>query len=349
MAYVAEEHAEIANVSMGRPHVVILGAGASLAAFPNGDRHGRKLPLMSNIVAVVGLAPILEEAGVEHGSVDFEVLYSRLATSGRHDDCVQQLEQAVFGYFSDLELPDEPTLYDHLVLSLREKDVIATFNWDPFLWQALARNCGQARLATALFLHGNVAVGHCMAHKAACIGHQGERCWRCGKPLGTSPLLYPVAQKDYNEDPFTKKNWELLQACLRDAFMLTIFGYSAPVTDVAAVGLMKQGWGSPAQRNLEEIEIIDIKDEDELRRTWEPFIHSHHYGVFKSFYESCIGNHPRRSCEAAWAGLMDRTLYPKRRIPREGGFPELWHWFRDLIHVEAQQDSGERRNPRRTP
>jgi cyclic nucleotide-binding protein len=29
--------------------------------------------------------------------------------------------------------PELLTLYDHLVLSLRPKDVIATFNWDPFL------------------------------------------------------------------------------------------------------------------------------------------------------------------------------------------------------------------------
>ena len=32
------------------PHVVILGAGASLAAFPDGDKNGRKLPLMNDIV-----------------------------------------------------------------------------------------------------------------------------------------------------------------------------------------------------------------------------------------------------------------------------------------------------------
>jgi hypothetical protein len=38
-----------------RPHVVILGAGASLAAFPNGDRNGRRLPLMKDFVDVVAL------------------------------------------------------------------------------------------------------------------------------------------------------------------------------------------------------------------------------------------------------------------------------------------------------
>lgn len=34
---------EIKSLQMQRPHLVILGAGTSLAAFPTGDRHGRKL------------------------------------------------------------------------------------------------------------------------------------------------------------------------------------------------------------------------------------------------------------------------------------------------------------------
>jgi hypothetical protein len=54
---------KIQQPDFGRPHVVILGAGASLAAFPNGDKHGRKLPLMWNIVDVVGLSPLLDNAG----------------------------------------------------------------------------------------------------------------------------------------------------------------------------------------------------------------------------------------------------------------------------------------------
>ena len=35
--------------SFGGPHVVLLGAGASRAVCTNGDKHGRKLPLMSDL------------------------------------------------------------------------------------------------------------------------------------------------------------------------------------------------------------------------------------------------------------------------------------------------------------
>jgi hypothetical protein len=35
-----------------------------------------------------------------------------------------------------MEIPDHVTLYDELLLTLRSKDLIATFNWDPLLLQA---------------------------------------------------------------------------------------------------------------------------------------------------------------------------------------------------------------------
>ena len=50
--------------------VVLLGAGASLAAFPNGDRDGRRLPLMDHVIELVGFAPRLDEAGINWKSRD---------------------------------------------------------------------------------------------------------------------------------------------------------------------------------------------------------------------------------------------------------------------------------------
>jgi hypothetical protein len=57
---------QIADASMGRPHLVILGAGASLAAFPNGDRYGRQLPLMHDLISKLGLEGPLSEHGVHY-------------------------------------------------------------------------------------------------------------------------------------------------------------------------------------------------------------------------------------------------------------------------------------------
>jgi hypothetical protein len=179
-----------------RPHVVILGAGASAAALPNGDKQGRILPLMNNFVQVVGLTSLLEKAGIRDEVTDFERIYSKLAEENKHPKVLQEIESQIFDYFAAMQLPHEPTLYDHLLLSLREKDLIATFNWDPFLMQARRLNAAIAKMPRTVFLHGYVAIGQCLEHEKLPIGMRGERCHRCGKLLVDSKLLYPV-NKNY--------------------------------------------------------------------------------------------------------------------------------------------------------
>ena len=159
---------------MRRPHVVILGAGASLAALPNGDKNGRCLPLMNNFVEVLNLGSLLKSFGiVDEGN--FELLYSNLIESGSNLELVTELNQRIYDYFALLELPEEPTLYDHLVLSLRDKDLIATFNWDPFLVQAINRVTERFNVSIPMvsFLHGNTAIGYCMNHTPGFVGRAG--------------------------------------------------------------------------------------------------------------------------------------------------------------------------------
>lgn len=71
------------------PHVVILGAGASAATCPCGDRHGRPLPVMNNLVEIVGLADLLSAEDIEWKSRDFEQVYDALAKSRQHVDLVR--------------------------------------------------------------------------------------------------------------------------------------------------------------------------------------------------------------------------------------------------------------------
>ena len=130
----------IVTKEVKRPHVIIIGAGASLAAFPNGDRNGRRLPVIKNFVDVIGLANLFAKYGINPPYDDFEGIYSDIVAKPSQAALQREIETIVNDYFCGLALPDEPTLYDHLILSLRPKDVIATFNWDPFLWQAAARN-----------------------------------------------------------------------------------------------------------------------------------------------------------------------------------------------------------------
>lgn len=323
---------EIATVRMDRPHVFLLGAGASRAAFPHGDGSGHKLPLMADFSSVLGLETLLDSWGMDH-SRNIEDIFTELHADGEADR-LQALEAAVEAYFGKLTLPPEPTIYDHLLLSLRDKDLVATFNWDPFLIQAYRRNAGRVQTLPRLaFLHGNVAAGFCEQDRV--LGMAGTRCRHCGKPFQRSRLLYPVGDKDYASDPFIALQWGILASYSRRAFMITVFGYGAPKTDVAANSAMRQAWGSVNECMLEQTSFITIQSEDEVRETWQPFIHSRHYEVQADFYESWLANHPRRTGEAYLAQYLDARLIPDNAIPRSAGFPALWKWYDRFDEAEA--------------
>lgn len=326
------EEYEISTANVGRPHVVLLGAGASYAAFPDGDKNGRKLPLLRDFVEVIGLEDLMSEAGISPPFDDFEAIYSAIAEDAGRTEVRSKIDSAVSSYFESLELPDEPTLYDHLVLSLRPKDVIATFNWDPFLWQACQRNHSFGGAPCLLFLHGSVSIGRC--DQCQKVSARGAPCPTCGTQLEEVPILFPVTQKNYNSDAAIAGHWRTLKRALKAAYAFTIFGYSAPKTDVEAVDLMKEGWGTSDDRNMEEIEIIDIRDEEALRSSWDEFIHTHHYTVKTSFYDSYIARHPRRSCEALWAQLMECMFISPFPVPRESQFDELYDWLQPRIDAE---------------
>jgi len=88
---------------------------------------------MASLAETIELLDVLEDYGLADRAQDFEGLYSDLCSSGESPELKEILEARVRRYFSALEVPDEVTIYDRLVLSLRQKDVITTFNWDPLL------------------------------------------------------------------------------------------------------------------------------------------------------------------------------------------------------------------------
>lgn len=326
---------EIAATFMGRPHVVLLGAGASKAALPNGDSYGVPVPLLRDVSKDLHLDALFPEDLVELASSDFEAAYSRLAD--RDLSLTTEIDQLVRSYFEALELPPEPNLYDVLNLSLRSKDAICTFNWDPFLMQSRIRlvKHGAKNLPRLHFLHGNVLAGFCKPDNT--MGLIGRRCSRCGERFEPSPLLFPVEKKNYQDGGFIEGEWMQTRELLANCFMLTVFGYSAPVTDVEAVELLRSGWGEREKRMLEQTEVVNRpgSDHDELRKTWDPFIHTHHYEIHDSFYDSWIANHPRRTGEAFWHQYLDAKFITDNPVPpNSDSLDELVAWFSDLRAAE---------------
>ena len=120
----------------GRSHFVLLGAGASRAALPSGDKHGRSVPLLREVADAMDLASDFPDDLKCLARDDFEAAYSELADRGSDTSAI---DEKVRRFFASLEIPDEANVYDALQLSLRQKDLIFTFNWDPLLVQSRRR------------------------------------------------------------------------------------------------------------------------------------------------------------------------------------------------------------------
>jgi hypothetical protein len=85
----------------------------------------------------------------------------------------------------------------------------------------------------------------------------------------------------------------------------------------------------------EQFEFVDIRPENELRESWKQFIHTHHYEAVRSFADSWIANHPRRTVEAFYNQYGDGQLIENNPLPLPGSFQELWSWFAPLSEAES--------------
>lgn len=282
-----------------RPHVVLLGAGASIAVlndFNGADKNGKKLSVMNNFIQELGLSGIFEKYGYKTKFSNLEDIYSELYQRAELKGLRTELEIAIENYFFELELPEQPTIYDMLILSLTKKDCIATFNWDPLIVQAFLRIRKITNdIPEILYLHGNVFIGFCKTDKR--YGLHNGACEICHRHYDSIPILYPVMHKNYNQNEAIESFWRKFKSKLSEAYIFTIFGYSAPKSDKDAVESIKNNWNLSMQ-SLEQLEIIDIKSRNELDETWKDFKFESHYNYCKSFYESILSRFPRTSVES---------------------------------------------------
>lgn len=300
-----QNEGDIVELMRRRPHLFILGAGATKATIPNGDKYGRQSPVMENFLREIGIESLLNGVKLRTKSHNIEAIYSELVTKPEYTDIVTKIEEGIVTHYRQMQIPDAPTLYDYLILSLRKKDCIATFNWDPLLIQAYNRvNKITHDLPEMLFLHSSVAVGIC----EDCRHYEPYRnkyCSLCGEPLISPRLLYPVENKDYSQNIYIQDAWNTLQNYLVTACIVSIWGYSAPKSDKEAKKIMLKAFSSD-YRPLDQIEVIDIADEDKLYETWQPFAKdtNYHLNIHKSLMDTYIGEFPRRSVE----GYVKRNI-----------------------------------------
>ena len=279
---------------------------------------------MDDLVETLDLRPTIDRAG-RFENDNFEWIYSRMAADAQHDEARNEIERKVEDYFSSLYLPKEATIYDRILLSLRPGDAVFTFNWDPFLFDAYARNFGEIELPGIFFLHGNVRIGRCPRHKER-WGQRHTTCPTCGEAFRNVPLFYPVENKNYSNDPYVSDSWDSARIFFREALVLTIFGYSAPGSDAAAVELLHSAWMKRSARRLEHVEIIDIAPEENLRERWKKFTPTHHFRGRRNFDDSWMARWPRRSREAVFIPMSKGIPCPD--FPLSG--------TKDLVELQAQ-------------
>lgn len=322
-----------------RAHTVILGAGATMATIPNGDKNGKKSSVMNGMIHELALDDLLKDVKIDTESNNIEDIYSGLYMKPEYQGVVVELEKRIYKYFDSLELPDEPTIYDMLVLSLTNKDVIATFNWDPLLIQAYVRCCRITHnLPHILCLHGNVAMGYCKEHEE--FGTKEAICPVCKKRFKPIRLLYPVKNKNYKDNDYIGNCWEAIDEIISNSYMITVFGYSAPSSDIEAVELLKKAWGKKERRQLEEVSIIDIVEEEEILYKWKDFIYSHHYRYTNNFYDSYLGMFPRRSCETVFAMYSLNVPADKRKgFYSRMSWSDIYSWISELCIEEKRTPS----------
>lgn len=335
----------VKTVFGGGRHVVILGAGASIASTRrNPLMNGKQLPSMDNFIDIVGLTKIVDKLPKHIQANNFEKLYSNLYNDNPESTIIKDIEEIVYDYFNDMELPDEPTIYDYLLLSLRPKDLIATFNWDPFLYQAFIRNGQKAKMPYLSFLHGNVAIGYSQEDKRC--GKAGWYSKATGNYYEPTRLLYPIEKKNYNNDEFINNEWARVKGWLnaKSTKLVTIFGYGAPDSDIEAVSLLNEAWGKPDDRNMEQFEIIDIRPEDEVRNQWDSFIHSHHYDYSTDYFKSSLAYNPRRTAESYFQHI--EPLTPDEAFSASNPVPSnlktmqgLWEWHQELLDAEIKWEN----------
>lgn len=294
--------------------------------------------MMADLVDLLNLRPSLHQHGIA-ATENFEDIFAELYEHHRGDPLIAELEGKIRQYFADLALPPEVTIYDRLILSLQPRDIIATFNWDPLLFLAYARNAPLRRLPQLAALHGSVAVGACVEHRWH--GFRWARCGECGKAYQPVHLLYPIRQKNYQSDSFIAGQWETLRSYMKQAYWLTIFGYSAPETDIEALSLLTDMASANTLRDLGNVEIIDIKSHAELHEKWKPFFVRSHYSIISSIDQSILSRHPRRSSEVLWMQSELLEAQQPRPFPNTSDLQELQQSALALMadDIESRDDS----------
>lgn len=102
---------------------------------------------------------------------------------------------------------------------------------------------------------------------------------------------------------------------MSNAAGITVYGYSAPVTDVEAVELMKSAYSVSQTKDIAPFTIINLSEnEQEQRKKWFDFYTDRMIMYCNKLEESILWKYPRVSLETIFDSILQQS-------PRKDGKP----------------------------
>ena len=79
-----------------RPHLVILGAGASVAAIPHGDANGKKTSVMNGFIDMLNMRDLFKDIRLNTSSENLEDIYTELSQRPDCSDLLGVLNDRIY-------------------------------------------------------------------------------------------------------------------------------------------------------------------------------------------------------------------------------------------------------------
>lgn len=306
-------------------HLVILGAGSTIATIPNGDKNGEFGYTLANLLNDKCFTSFVKKAQAKGFlTSDVEDLCNQLCKEDK--PLYDEFETLVRKKYASLELPEEFTILDRLVLSLTPNDAIVSFNWDDLLIQAYQRMSEfvpEKMLPVLAFPHGNAQAVYNNKH------YTSKRIVT-GANWIDSPLNMPVDEVDYKSDIFIGSQWNILDFFMRNAQMITFFGYSGPSSDELDLQHLDELFAK--NKICDKIEIID-KDLDTAMEVAKRLVRfkmqSNWLYPCADFWHSTIAKHPRRTLS-----VLDNWNYSVKTAAKAKTLAEFMGQVGPLIEEE---------------
>ena len=291
---------------MGFKHLVILGAGSTIAAIPDGDRNGMRAYTLNNFLEDPFYADFLASLDSKYQNLNIEEMCTKMYSEDRQ--LYEAFERLIRNKYASLELPNGFNLLERLIMSLTSDDAIISFNWDDLIIQAYNRAkqyIPSILLPIIVFPHGNAQ---------ACYNEHRYGSGRNPNNYGLrpSPLNMPVDELDYQNNLFIKSQWQILDFYMRYSQMITFFGYRGPVSGIQDFKRMENCLHS--NQICGKIEIIDKTKEDAMQvaQNLENIINltGDEADCCGSFFESRIAQYPRETLRSLENWNYEPTMMP---------------------------------------